>query len=296
MRVLIVGLPLFAERLKNDLENFDTENSYYFLDTYYNKWDKIKSFFLIPFVDVVYSINGALDHSGVFDLALKKNKKLMMTWVGTDVVKAKKLESINEDYLNNAHHYCEVSWIKNELKELNIDAKVLNFFNFKDSFNLTFPQNEKSLKVLTYISKGREEYYGWSTFIASAEQLPNVQFTVVGTDRSENIPGNVTCLGWVEDMESLFQECHCTIRFVEHDGLSGFVLESLYRGKHVLYSEDLTHCIHVNSSTDMVNRLSELSEKLNSKELTPNYEGSAFVKENFNSNFILSELIKEFQK
>ena len=295
MRVLIVGLPLFAERLKNDLTEFDSTNKYYFLDTYYNKWDRIKVLFMIPRMDVVYSINGTLGDSRVFNLALKLKKKLMITWVGTDVIKAKKLKEVNHLFLNKAEHYCEVDWIQNELLELNIHAKVLNFFNFKEPKKSSFTMNNH-LQVLSYISKGREEYYGWNEVLKAAKKLPDVQFTIVGTDIEKNLPENLKCLGWVEDMEAQFENCHCTIRFLEHDGLSGFVLESLFRGKHVIYSEDLDHCLHAKTVDEIIEQLTYLNSQLNQKTLKINSEGIDFVKSNFNSDFILSQLIEEFKR
>ncbi|MDB4090952.1 hypothetical protein N9963_00395 [Crocinitomicaceae bacterium] len=295
MRVLIVGLPLFAERLKNDLTEFDSTNKYYFLDTYYNKWDRIKVLFMIPRMDVVYSINGTLGDSRVFNLALKLKKKLMITWVGTDVIKAKNLKEVNHLFLNKAEHYCEVDWIQNELLELNIHAKVLNFFNFKEPKKSSFTMNNQ-LQVLSYISKGREEYYGWNEVLKAAKKLPDVQFTIVGTDIEKNLPENLKCLGWVEDMEAQFENCHCTIRFLEHDGLSGFVLESLFRGKHVIYSEDLDHCLYAKTVDEIIEQLTYLNSQLNQKTLKINSEGIDFVKSNFNSDFILSQLIEEFKR
>ncbi len=294
MRVLIVGLPLFAKRLKEDLSSFDKENTYYSLDTYYNKWDKIKSFFLIPRVDVVYSINGTLGKSRVFDRAFKFNKKVMLTWVGTDVTKSKKLENINQQYLKQAHHYCEVSWIQEELKELNIDAKILNFFNFKEAKEIHSPES-KELSILCYISKNREKYYGWDAVMVAARQNPEVQFNIVGTDGLGDQPENVHCHGWVEDMNPLFNEAHCAIRYVEHDGLSGFVLESLYRGKQVLYSEPLDHCRYVKNVDELSEQVKSMNEELKTGEELINREGAKFIDENFNRDKILSELIEEMK-
>ena len=296
MRVLIVGLPLFAKRLQKDLSEFDSSNKYYCLDTYYSKVDQLKALFLIPRVDVVYSINGTLGNSRVFELALKKKKKVMMTWVGTDVTKAKRLKEVNERFLNDVEHYCEVDWIKEELKELNIHAEVLNFFNFKEEKNSAI-EAEKQLQILTYISKGREKYYGWDEIISTARLHADVLFTVVGTDGKgfDNIPDNVSCLGWVEDMDSLFKKAQCTIRFVEHDGLSGFVLESLFRGKQVLYSEPLQHCIHVKSVSEMSQSIGQLKEKHTAGENLLNQMGREYVQDNFNQEVILSGLIDKFK-
>lgn len=296
MKVLIVGLPLFGSRLQKELQAFDPGNKYYFLDTYYSKKDKIKAFFMIPRVDVVYSINGALDKSGVFDYAFRWKKKIMMTWVGTDVTKARKLKEVNKLYKEKAHHYCEVGWIQEELREhLGLEAKILNFFNFSEQKEISICES-KTLNVLVYIAKNREAYYGWNEIIEAAVILPEVQFTIVGTEGVGEFPTNVVCKGWVSDMNSLYELNHATIRFVKHDGLSGFVLESLYRGKQVLYSENLIHCIKVDNTAQMVQKLSELSNRLQSGDSLVNVEGSEYVKQNFNRDKILSELIEEIKK
>jgi hypothetical protein len=296
MRVLIVGLPYFTGKLHKELTEFDPGGTYYRLDTYYSRKDRLKSLFLLPRVDVVYSINGALDKSRLFDLAFRWKKKVMMTWVGTDVTKARKLSEINALYLEKAHHYCEVDWIQRELKEhLRIDAKILNFFNFPAIPPMHQPEG-KELKILTYISKNREQYYGWHPIMEAARQHPEVKFTVVGTDGIGEWPGNVSCLGWVENMSSLFEAHHATIRFVEHDGLSGFVLESLCRGKQVLYSEPLVHCHPVKDAADIARVLGVLKGELEHGNSLLNEEGVKFVNENFSRSKILSELIDEMKK
>jgi hypothetical protein len=295
MRVLIVGLPLFAKRLRDDLVEFDPDNTYFFLDTYYNKWDRYKALFLIPYVDIIYSINGTLDKSRVFDLAFFLQKRVMMTWVGTDVLKAKELKKVNNTYLNRAEHYCEVIWIQDELKELNIDAKILNFFNFSGFIKPVMPHG-KNLKVLMYISANRAAYYGWNEIIDVAKMEPGIEFIIVGTDGSGDIPSNVKCLGWVDDLDELYNDCHCTIRFVKHDGLSGFVLESLVRGKQVIYSEPLEHCHYVKNSQQISDALTSLQKQLLSGSSLFNVKGAEYVRNNFGRKFILGKLVETFNK
>lgn len=294
LKVLIVGLPLFAERLKNDLKAYDPDNSYYWLNTYYNKWDKIRARFLIPKVDVVYSINGTLGKSRVFDLALQKDKKLMMTWVGTDVTKSKKIKSPNLEYLNKAHHYCEVSWIQDELKEMKIEARILNFFNFKKDIPFEQPSS-KELSVLSYMAKGREEYYGYSKLIAAAKAHPDVNFTVVGSEGLNESLKNVSFLGWVNNMPELMNQHHVCARLVEHDGLSGFVLESLMKARQVIYSEPLEHTIQAKNEQELIDRINELKNRLQLENGLVNIEGRKFVQESFNQDEILGNLIKEFK-
>lgn len=295
INVLIVGLPLFTQRLQKDLHEFDPKNKYIALDTYYRIWDKVRAFFLIPFVDVVYSINGTLSTSRVFDLAFFFKKRVMMMWVGTDVSKAKKENNKNQKYLHHAEHYCEVEWIQKELEEINISAKIQNFFNFKADVQINNPEGSQ-LKILAYIGKSREIYYGWNELCEVANQNPHVSFTVVGTDGIGNIPENVKCLGWQKDMNPLFNQTHCTLRFVQHDGLSGFVLESLLRGKQVIYSEPLTHCLYAKNKNDINNHIASLVTRLNNGENLFNQQGRDFVFTHFNTQTILSELINNFEK
>lgn len=295
VKVLIVGLPLFAKRLKEDLETFDKVNKYYCLDTYYNRNDRIKALLLLPFVDVIYSINGSLSKSKVFDIAFKLKKRVMMTWVGTDVSKAKKEPHKNQLYLTESEHYCEVEWIQNELKELNIDAKIQNFFNFKTNFEAV-ANNSTQLNVLTYISKNREEYYGWNELRYIAEQNPTIQFTVVGTDGIGTYPNNINCLGWQKDMNEHFNKAHVTVRFVQHDGLSGFVLESLIRGKQVIYSKPLAHCLYAQYKEDIHQHIQQLNKDLLAGKDLFNHQGRDFVLSNFNTETILSTLVANFSK
>lgn len=291
-RIVIVGLPLFAKRLAQDLKSFDANLKVVALDTYYSRIDRLKALFLIPFSSVVYSINGTTSKSRVFDLAFFFKKKVMMTWVGTDVTKAIKNKNRIQKYIDKAEHYCEVKWIQKELKEaLNIDAEILNFFNFEKSNGSHFPTTSNTLNVLSYIAKDREKYYGIDTLHVLAKTFGNIQFDVVGTDGEgfDKLP-NITYHGWVEEMQVLFEKAHVTVRLIEHDGLSGFVLESLFHKKYVLYSNDLNGVIHVKNSQDAIKALGDIYEKFKNSELEPNEEGASFVHNHFMNQQIMTRL------
>lgn len=298
LRIILVGLPLFAERLEVDLKNFDPNLNVEAFNTYYSFIDKLKAFLLIPFADVVYSINGSLSQSRIFDWALLWNKKLMMTWVGTDVSVAKAENKPIQKYLEKAHHYCEVDWIKDELKELNIHAEILNFFNFKESQTSEFPNPEKAqLTVLSYLAKGKEVDYGLNQSLALADRFQDVQFNIIGSD-GDGLPkpNNFNYLGWVENVKAEFDKSHVTARLINHDGLSGFVLESLLLEKYVLYSQPLNHCIQVNSTQSCVEAFQILYDEFKSGNLKPNSKGREYVLQSFSKEKILTDLIEEMSK
>jgi hypothetical protein len=299
MKIVIVGLPLFAERLVLNLKRFDPTNRYIFLNTYYNKIDKIKALIEVPRADLVFSINGSLNKSSIFDLAIARGVPLVMNWVGTDVLLAK--EAYNKKtyiskYINKAVHFCEVSWIKDELELINIKAVIQNFASFPVLCNVVKFETS-ALNVLTYINDNRQEFYGIEEVLRLANLFPNINFYIVGTKAANYLPlpSNIYALGWIDKMDVYFDICQLVIRFPEHDGLANFVLESLARGKHVLYKYDFFHCEHTPNFDSLVLKLSEFVLRFNENNLKPNLEGFNFVKNEFSEDVIYKSLLSRLQ-
>ncbi|MFT5778964.1 MAG: hypothetical protein ACI837_001921 [Crocinitomicaceae bacterium] len=297
MRVVVVGLPLFAKRLKDGLTRFDPTNKYLHFDTYYSKKDKIKARLQIPRADCVFSINGTIESSGVFDLALKKNVPLVMNWVGTDVLKAidaYKNSRHQQHYIDKAIHFCEVDWIQEELREIGIEAEVVNFAAFDKRYELMdAPGN--ILKVLSYIPGNRSDFYGMQTFIRLAEKFPEAEFSIAGTEGLDYqpLPANLKALGWVKDMDALYKQIHVCVRYTEHDGLSTFILEALARGKQVLYKNPYNHCMHCPDELELEKQLNALHLKLKAGESLVNKAGATFIKNHFNEECIFGDMIEK---
>lgn len=295
-RVLLVGLSLFTRRLEKQIKAFGDERvSVKSLDTYYTRKDKILAFFMIPFCDVVYSINGTTSKSRTFDWAFFWKKRVMFLWAGTDVTKAINNKNRNQKYLEKAEHYCEAPWIQEELKQIGVHAEILRFTNFLSKDKLEYPPLDEGVVVFSYISKNREVYYGLNHIIDLAREFPDVKFRVAGTNGENfNFPSNVICLGWCNNMIEEFKKCHITVRIIEHDGFSNFVLESLFHRKHVLYSNKLKHTLHATDSKSGIAQLKTLLELANRKELRPNEAGREFVQKELNTQFVLKTLINKF--
>ncbi len=299
MKVLIIGLPKFAKNLAQNLSDFDPNNKYRALNTYYNFVDKFRFIYHILNCDILYSLNGSIYKSRAFNLALKLNKKLIMHWVGTDVIKANakyRNGVINKEYINNASHFCEVGWIKEELKELEIDANIVNFVSFNNniSYDITLPEH---FSILTYIGENREIFYGINEINALAQEFPDIPINIIGISAyKETLPDNVKLLGWVENMDSLLRKTVLCIRFTKHDGLSSFVLEALAKGRHVAYRYNFPHCLWTEDFNSLIDTVNSLRHKFNQNLLSINKEGIKYIKEHFNKQFILSNLIKKFEE
>jgi len=294
MKTVIIGLPLFTKRLSKDLSEFDPENSYLSLDTYYRFFDKIKALVLVPKADCIYSINGSITTSRVFDLAIKNSVPLIMHWVGTDVLKAKKAFKSGEyrkDYIENGIHFCEVEWIRDEIMEIGIKAEIVNFVSFNKKYEKVIT-NVKPLTILSYIPEKRRDFYGLPLLLNLANKFPDINFIIVGSSLKDikNIPANIKAMGWIKDMEDAFNRSHICFRFPEHDGLSSFILESLARGKQVIYKYPFEGCVHAPTISAVEIALSKIQNSFISGKYQFNLKGASFIQNNFGNKLIMERI------
>ena len=298
MKILIIGLPLFAQKLHAKLSSYDSSNKYYFLDTYYSNLDKVKALALIPSMDIIYSINGSLTRSRVFDLAILFRKKLIFHWVGTDVLKSTQAFNSGEyieKYRSYPVHLCEVTWIQDELKQIGIEAEIQNFVSF-NSYSET-PVIPKNFSVLSYLHPKRETFYGIELLVECAERFPDIIFNLVGTSGIErNTPSNMLFHGWVSNMKEMIEETGVCVRLPEHDGLSSFVLESLSMGKNVIYSYDFDYCIPCENADELISVIGKLKNEFENGSYQVNRSAIDFIRREFSREKIFNSLIKKLTK
>ena len=239
MLVLINGLPYFGKMIAKELNKRDQLNKYVFLDTYYSKWDKLKLRLLLPFSRAFISFNGVSDRSGSLDLVLKKRKKLVMQWHGSDVkiaIERKREGQLYAPYIDNAIHVFSAPWFEQELFGI-VDSGVYAPISFVEDF--AGQHQYDAIRVLSYLAEGKEEYYGWEYIRHLAELYPTFQFTIVGTsgEQLEKI-ANVHFHGWVNKdlMNDLYKSHALFVRLCGHDGKSFAVSQALAMGCEVLWN------------------------------------------------------------
>ncbi len=293
-KIIVIGLPYFGKQLVHDLKSFDSSIRVVYLNTYYSKLDQFKYLFLLPFYQTVLSINGSTSKSLAFDLAIRWKKKLFMMWVGSDVLLAKENHLNHTEiqvYKTYAKHLCEVSWIQQELATISIPATVLPFVSFDQQFQ-TIPHDSNEMKALIYIAKNREQFYGIEWIIEAAKQLPNVQFSIVGSDgEGFEVPENIIFKGWVNDLNPLFHQHDVCIRIPEHDGLSVFVLESLARGKQVIYRFPFDQTHYAPDLNSLVLALKKLEAQKAIGQNLHHQDGVRFILENYQSHQVIPHLL-----
>ena len=293
-RIAIVGLPRFAEKLAKNLRQYRANLEIRHLNTYGSATAQLKS---IPFLlrcDTVYSINGSIGKSNVFDLALRLNKKLVMHWVGTDVVRAiKAYKSGNyfQKFIDRAEHLCEVEWMREELTEIGIQADIQNFVAFEKDIEVA--PRPSSFNILSYLHPDREEFYGINDLIKCARAFPDVPFYLAGTSGYGNeTPANMHFLGWINNMDEMIEKAGLCVRIPEHDGLSSFVLESLAKGKFVAYTYEYPHCISCKSGDQLIEIVREKKKLYESGTSYENPGAVEFISREFQKEVIYDTLLQ----
>ena len=295
MNVAIIGNSHFGPLLAKQLNEFDTKNSYIFYNTNEKKIDKIKFALHMFKIDIVYSVSASISSGGALSLALKMNKPIVQHFIGSDVLTAIedfKNDRVDTKLIEKSRYLCEVDWIKEELKEINIDAQVQPIMVYEN-----FPQPQKfgAFSVLTYMGKGKEKFYGIDDFMQLAKDFSEISFKIAGIENYPNLPENVKCLGWV-DMQDAMQNATVFIRNAKHDGLGFTVVESLALGRIVFYNYEFPYVNSFQNYKELKEKFEMKYQEFQDSILDIDYEAIEFVKENFNRDKVLYTLIKKLLK
>lgn len=204
---------------------------------------------LIKFIiqmDVVHFIY-PFDFYKYIPLSKLLGKKVVVHWIGTDVLVAsnrckykiitKLVKPICDKHLSDAEHLVK------ELKSLGISAVHLPLIPHILVYSVTpFPDE---FTVLSYLPDHRHEFYGSNIIYRLAEELPNINFLVVGgtKEKQKSLP-NIEYLGWLDDMDSVYKRSTVLVRMTQHDGTSRMVLEALSYGRPVIRSNEFPFCFY----------------------------------------------------
>jgi glycosyltransferase involved in cell wall biosynthesis len=299
MQVLINGLPLFSKRLAEELQKFDPESKYIFLDTYNSKWDQLKFFLQIPFSDLVISMNGVTDNSGSLNLVLKWKKKLILQWMGTDALLAMdryKNKTIERKYIDYSYNFVDSEWLMEEVKSVNLEPEYLHFKSVVVKPNSTI---YKRISVMSYVAENRQAFYGMERISKLAKAFPEIDFQLFGLSKSDfPITSNVHLNGWVsaDEFENRLRETPIFLRLTEHDGFSVSVIEALGAGCEVIMSLpfDLTYLAR--NINEAIEGMKKLIEKIEQRGMKPNEEMMETVKMRYNPEILASNYIRKIKE
>ncbi len=223
------------------------------------------------------------------EAARRRNVPVFVIWAGSDVIKAQEdpfdLEIIKQE---GFIHLAVAHWLTDELRELGVDSEYIPASAVRDDPVLPLP---REFRVLTYLPEPRRDFYGAPLVYDVARAMPGVRFTVVGKGaRPPEAPDNVEFLGHVTEMTRTIDACTVLLRQPEHDGKSMLVLETLARGRHVVWNYELPG-VHTARGLDAVlGQLQELRRLHDAGVLQINTFGREYVIANFRRKTVADRL------
>jgi len=224
--------------------------------------------------NLIYVVSGYdIRRSPYWRLAILMGKKIVIHWIGTDVLNIRNaqrstIEQINKRYVNLSGS----EQLRKELEEVGIISKVIPIVPHDIKFS-PIPMPKKHA-VISYIPKGREDFYGLSLLKRIAKCFADITFFVVSNDgaNDKSPVNNIVYKGVMtsDQLKEVYVDCSILFRFPEHDGLSMMVLEALGLGRTVIYKYDFPYTITPsNTSYDSVietfNEVLSTSPKINQK-------------------------------
>jgi hypothetical protein len=278
-RVLIIGYPYFVNRIKEL-----ADHSNYQLMLMPQKG--LKRWWSLYKADLIYLIGGELRPNRFYKVAFFLRKKLIMHWVGSDILEMKQWQQKGRRFcpllLKKAVHWAEVNWTAQELQEIGVKAQVVPLTP------ASFPAEVKELPVkfvaLTYLPSGKELFYGSEQILRLARQFPEVVFLAVAASTTQTHPewpANLIPVGWVDNMEELYREVTVLIRLTEHDGLSFMVLEALANGRYVVWTYPLDGVCQVTEYSQLVQTIADLYQNFLNGKLLLNQSGRSLIEEHY---------------
>jgi hypothetical protein len=233
-------------------------------------------------------------------------KNFYYYWIGSDVLLAANIDNLFIKKLifnieKRAKHLANAPWLKTELLELGVDS-VLALF---PGTNVDIPMDEKlnwpkNFTVATYIPDHRHDFYGGNEVIRSAKEMPDCKFIIFGGKGKwlREIPSNVEFLGFVDNINDLYNNINVLIRFVKHDAIGGTVREALFYGRHVIYSYNLSGVSYVpyGNVNLLLLTLRELHKKHLEGRLGINWDGRAVGVKMFEPKNLISSFLANLQE
>lgn len=185
--------------------------------------------------DVIYSVSGRELNSLYMRLAELLRKKIIIHWIGTDVLEA--LSQPPRKIHSGCTHLAGSELLREELETIGISSVVIPIVPTNIKFS-PLPMPERHA-VLVYIPEDREDFYGMPLLKKLAGQFPDITFHIVANSgKNDKSPyPNVSYEGMLDftAMRVLYAKCSILFRYPQHDGLSMMVLEAMGTGRTVIY-------------------------------------------------------------
>jgi hypothetical protein len=240
--------------------------------------------------DAVYSIAYGFSYR-FFALVRVLGKRSVNHWVGTDVWRtisnvaearrARLTAFLIDKQLAVAPHLVD------ELASVGLQVELVPIIPFLKAPRLRSAQAGQ-IRALAYLPDGRPDFYGGDIIYELAKEFTQVPFTVVtGTGRAQTRLPNLEYLGYVPDIDEVYEQASILIRITKHDGLPRMILEGLARGYQVIYSHGFPYCHQASDFGEAASRLAQII----ADGCPVNYDGRRYVLEHYDQQRAIEQLV-----
>jgi hypothetical protein len=275
-RAVVVGFEYFGRKLARLV----SENSDRWLLVFRGAsyLEKLRAVFDLRHADALVCFGGPGPDAVLTEAARRNGVPVVVIWAGTDVTQAKQdpeqLEVLKQD---GAINLSVAPWLVDELGAIGVSAQYVPVGEVR-AVDRAAPLPSR-FRVISYLPEPRRAFYGEKAVYSAAWEMPDVEFTVIGNgEPNPAAPKNVEFLGYVTDVPRLLDDAVVLFRFPEHDGKAMLVLETLARGRHVVWTYDYPGVARAQTISEAIAHLKRLRDAHARGELGTNDEGMAFVR------------------
>jgi hypothetical protein len=212
----------------------------------------------------------------------------LILWIGSDIVFH--ASQASSEIVDEAWHWCRATWLRDELAEAGIEAKVV--LMSPPRIPTLVPAMPARFTVMAYMFDDRHDLYGYEFVVELARRRPDIRFLLLAATSPDGLPDNVTALGWIEDVNSVMSETTLYIRPTSHDGLSYLVLEALAQGRYVLWTHPFPGAEVADSVDAAEARIDQLYRLHEEGRLLPNNVGREAILEMFEPAALQDEVLQ----
>jgi hypothetical protein len=297
-RVLVHGLPYFCRKLPDLLKGKRW-------DVRFHSEQNVRSLAALAGdlsrCELAYTWGGRISMGKFLWAARAMGKeKIVIFWCGSDVLLARQelTKGKLDPWVANRIHWAASPTLAEEVRSLGLRCEYV-----QASFLSTVPRPKslpEKFSVLVFLPVAeRADLYGWDRVVEVAQQLPSIEFNIVGFREAfpPPAPPNVIHHRWIDDLTPFYEQSTVLWRPVRHDaGISFMVLEALAHGRRVLYTYPVPGCIRVSGAEDARDELQRLHALHRSGQLSLNHEGIRTVAQHYSPEVVRSDLRRRWEE
>ena len=304
-RITVLGLPYFSKYLVDLINSSCFHLEAQFVDIARKKFiiSRYLSLFREIFSsDLVYRMSG-FPRKKIVQFIQILNIPLVIHWVGTDVLTAKKcFQGISKHYLNqkNIIHWTDAPWLVKELNEIRIESEFvpLPVSTVKEILLQDTPSLPEKFTILSFLSDNRLKFYGSDYIIKLVKDFPEISFLIVGSSGKflKDKLSNIKFLGWTSDMNKVYSKSALLVRMVKHDGYPWTIQEALAMGRYAIWNYPLIGVFQARNYQELYSQVNKLFALHKEGKLTLNKQGRQYIKKELSPQILTKQIVDKLSK